>query len=309
MTAADATSEILEIAGRQHGVLARAQMLRAGIGRDLVRSRVVNRRLLPIFPGVYALGTGSLGRRGRWMAAVLAAGRFGALSHRSAAALHGLIHPGQGPIEAVRPGSKGRHLWSEPTPGAPRFAVVIRHTRRLPDSDVVVIDRIPVTSVERTLLDLAAVSDLDRVRTALAEAERLRAVSLPELLEMTERGRGWRGIQNLRRAVREFDSAEAETRSELEVSFLRLCRHRGIPQPAVNVSVGEYMVDFFWSAARLIVEVDGFEVHGRKDMFRGDRRRDVDLILAGYRVARFTYYDIVHDSEATSLRIKGLLSQ
>ena len=305
---ADATDLILTLAVRQHGVVARRQLLASGVGPSLIEGRLANRRLIRVFPGVYSLGTGALGREGRWMASVLGAGEGALLSHRSAAYLHGLLAPGSGAIEVLRKNSEAHSKRSRPTAGAAGFSMVVRSTTRLPTGDVAEVSGIPVTSVARTLLDLAAVSDLRRTKSALIEAERLRAVSRSDLEETIERGRGWHGVKRLRRALNELDPTEAETRSDLEVEMLRLCREYRIPRPAVNVAVGDFVVDFLWREARLIAEVDGFEFHGSRTMFRRDRRRDVDLQLLGYRVSRFSHRDVVVDAATTAAKLKGLIA-
>lgn len=89
--------------------------------------------------------------------------------------------------------------------------------------------------------------------------------------------------------------------------MLRLCRREGIPVPVVNTALGSYLPDFLWRDQRLIVEVDGYRDHSGRGAFTGDRRRDVDLMLDGYRVARFTNAEIVRGSAETGMRIRGLL--
>lgn len=158
------------------------------------------------------------------------------------------------------------------------------------------------------MLDLAASFSVDRLRSALVEGERLRIVSRGDLVDVIERGRGWEGVGRLARALDEFDPAEVWTRSDLEIALKRLCRVSGLPEPGVDVPVGRYVVDFFWPDSRLIVEADGFESHGTKSAFRGDRRRDVDLAIAGYRVARFTHEDVLFESRETARRLKELLA-
>ncbi len=302
-----ATHFIQELAAAQHGVVCRRQLVQAGIRPTLIKGRVANGRLIPIFTGVYALGTGSLSRKGRWTAVALRGGANAHLSHRSAASLHGLIEPVSAAIEAVRPASEGCRLESLPVIGAPRFSAVIRGTRSLPPEDRTVVAGIPVTSVARTLLDLASVSEIGRISSALTEADRLRCVSRPELIEVISRGKGWSGVATLRTALRRFDPSEAEARSTLEIAFLRLCREAGLPSPAVNTPVGPFVVDFPWIAARLVVEVDGYEFHHQKPSFRSDRNRDVDLTLAGYTVARFTYEDVIEEPAETATKLRCLL--
>ncbi|MDQ2700412.1 MAG: endonuclease domain-containing protein [Actinomycetota bacterium] len=169
------------------------------------------------------------------------------------------------------------------------------------------VDGIPCTSVARTFLDTSVSRPLEQIKTGLTEAEKLRILSRPELLEVIGRGRGWAGVVRLRQALAEWDPLEAETRSKLEIAMLRLCRSEGLPIPMINTSFKGYVPDFLWREERLIIEVDGYRDHSGKGAFRGDRRRDIDLMLAGYRVARLIDDDVLNGGKATAMRIKGLL--
>ncbi|MBK5232347.1 MAG: type IV toxin-antitoxin system AbiEi family antitoxin domain-containing protein [Thermoleophilia bacterium] len=303
----EATAIVAGLAGRQHGVITRKQALEAGLPPELIASRVRKGWLVLVFRGVYAVGLAMLDRRGRWMAATLAAGPEAVLSRRSAAALHGLIAPRSGPIEVTRFAGGSRRKVSMASPGSRRFNVVVYRTKALPERDVTIIEGIPVTSLARTTLDLAASESLDGMKSVLGESERLRIFSRPDLIEVAERGRGWPGTTNLQRALSEWDPQEVETRTKLEEAMLRLCRAHGLPTPEVNSLFGPYLPDFLWREARLIVEVDGFETHGTFRAFKGDRRRDVDLMLERFRVARFAWDDLVNYPDDTAARIRGLL--
>lgn len=100
---------------------------------------------------------------------------------------------------------------------------------------------------------------------------------------------------------------ELQTHSGLEAELLRLCRENGIPPPAVNVPLEGFIVDFLWRPAGLVVETDTYRFHGSVPVFRSDRNRDVDLILAGFRVARFTREDVFDEPERTARKLRGLL--
>jgi very-short-patch-repair endonuclease len=100
---------------------------------------------------------------------------------------------------------------------------------------------------------------------------------------------------------------EAPTRSLLERKFLRMCHRHRIPAPSVNVWVSGFLVDFFWSESRLIVEVDGYEFHGARASIESDRARDAALSLDGYRVLRFTYRRVTGDPGRVARTIRQLL--
>jgi predicted transcriptional regulator of viral defense system len=133
------------LAARQHGVVARRQLLAAGLTSKMIERRAAGRQLVALHRGVYAVGHDRLRREGWWMAAVLAAGPGARLSHRDAAALHGFRPPG----DHVR--------WEVTTPGRASSTRTIRvyGTVALDAEDVTSVDGIPVTSVARTLVDLA----------------------------------------------------------------------------------------------------------------------------------------------------------
>lgn len=303
----EATSIITSLVTRQHGVFGRWQAVAAGVSSGLIQSRVESGWLVPVFKGVYSPGTGLLDRDGRWHAAVLASGERSFLSRRSAAQLHGVIGPGSHAIEIVR-SSGGKPLRrARASPDFGSFEVESHRSRSLPDSDVCVVGGIPVTSLARTLLDISSSFTVDRLKSVLSEAERLRLFSYDEMEVMLSRGRGWGGTRKLRLALAEWDPLEVETRTVLEVAMLRICREHGLPAPAVNAVVGSYQPDFLWMTERLIVETDGFGSHGTFASFKGDRRRDVDLKLAGFSVSRFSYEDVLRYGTETGHRLKGLL--
>lgn len=166
--------------------------------------------------------------------------------------------------------------------------------------DVVVRDGIPVTSVARTLLDLADVVSRRELERALDRAEQLRLFDLKALQRQITQGRGRPGAALLRACLVEHTAGSTLTESETKERFLPLVCRAGLTQPAVN----EWMVladgtalrpDYLWSEHRLIVELDGFGPHSTRQAFRADRRRDRKLRLEGWRVLRFTYADVTQD--------------
>jgi hypothetical protein len=152
---------IAALAGRQHGVLARSQLVDAGLSGDMIDRRIACGRLHPMYRGVYAVGHRLVSREGRWMAAVLAGGERAVLSHRSAAELWGLMRPTSGRPEVTLPRSRHRR----------RTVGIVWHSSPLPSDEVVAVSGIPVTAVPRTLLDLASVLDRRGLERAMNEAE------------------------------------------------------------------------------------------------------------------------------------------
>jgi hypothetical protein len=267
-----------ELARRQHGVVARRQLLGLGLKEDQIIRRLRLGRLIRLDAGVYAVGHAALTKRGRWMAAVLSCGPEAVLSHHSATALWGI--------------GGGRELIhvTAPRRGQSRGAIR-RHFARLPNDERTTLDGIPVTTPPRTVLDLAATGDVHAVEIALRNIEfhRLRdRLSVPALLD---RYPGHRGTGTIRSALaRQSADPGGRTRSPLEDLFLPFLDRFDLPRPRLNfpirLSDKRYEVDCFWPAQRVVVELDGFAAHGTRRAFRDDRRRDRRLIARPSSVPR-----------------------
>ena len=210
------------------------------------------------------------------MAAVLACGGAALLSHRSAARLWGLLNTSTYTTEVTTGRSPEGH------PG-----IGLHRSRRIHVEDRAVRNGIPVTSVARTLLDLAEVVPRRRLDRALEQSERLGLFDLRVVERLMRRSRGRHGLRPLKAALRDY-RLPAFTRSELERRFLDLCDRAGLPRPAANMFLAGQEVDMVWSAQRLVVELDGHDSHGTRAAFERDRVRDTMLQLAGYRVLRVT---------------------
>jgi very-short-patch-repair endonuclease len=280
--------------------VARGQLLDAGLSPTMIRDRVRSGRLLPLHPGVYAVGHDRLRREGRWLAAVLAVGPGAVLSHRDAAGLHGLRAANRARVDVS-------------TAGRARSSakVAVHRTRSLDAQDVATVQGIPVTTVARTLVDLAAVVPGDHLAAAIKEAERrggfdLRAV---EAALARTRGRTGKGHRALKEAIGERAALEGRrTRSPLEDAFLRVLRRARLPLPSTNAIVEGFEVDAIWAAARIAVELDGRQDHRTRHAFERDRERDAILTAARWRVVRFTYRQVVDrpDRVTQTLRRLGL---
>jgi very-short-patch-repair endonuclease len=287
IAAARADEAIGALAARQHGVIARRQLLAAGVTTKAIHVRHRAGRLLRVHVGVYAVGHVQLRREGWCLAAVLAAGPGAALSHRDAAALLGLLPPGS-------------HRRTEVTTTR-RFAsterIRVYGPRSLAAEDVTTRDGIPTTAIARTLVDLASVLTADRLAKALGEADRLRLLDVPTVERTLARtsGRHGPGHSTMREALRQLEAhGPTLTHSELEDRFLSLVvRTHGLPRPSMNAYVAGFKVDALWPIERLVVELDGWAFHHHRAAFQGDRTRDARLATAGYAVLRFTYADVM----------------
>jgi very-short-patch-repair endonuclease len=276
-------------------VVAAWQLLRLGFTRRQIECRLASGRLHAIHRGVYAVGHRVLDSRGVQMAAVLACGRSAVLSHRAAARLW-----------AIRPDSRRAIDVTVPGPGRrPRDRISVHAVRALDPRDRAVIEGIPVTTLARTLLDLAEVVPEDHVARAIEEAARRRIFDLRALEELLARSPGRRGRRRLRGAL-EDHIIEPATRSELERRFFALCREAGLPRPMVNTLVEGYEVDFYWPDIRLVAELDSFESHGTRRAFERDRERDATLMLAGHRVVRITWRQVTRSPAKLVARLRAL---
>jgi very-short-patch-repair endonuclease len=268
---------VASIAARQHGVVSAAQLRGAGIGHRSISRRVQAGRLHRLHRGVYAVGHSRLTFEGRCMAGVLALGEGSAVSHRSAAALWGMLPPHGGPIELTLPRDSGRER---------RNGLRIHRSSSLIAGFVSRRNGIPVTKPRRTLRDLH------------------RSVSEPAYKAAIRRALDRRLIRS-----EELRDEEELTRSELERLFLSLCRRHRLPQPEVNTRLGPYEVDFMWRGRRLIVEVDGYRHHGDRSAFERDRARDAHLQSLGFRVMRFTHRQLTYERSTVVAALRPLVGQ
>jgi hypothetical protein len=266
------------------------------MGRGEVKSRVSRGRLHRVHRGVYAVGHRRLGREGRYLAAVLACGPRAVLSYRSAAVWWGLLQYASVQVDVTSP--HGRHA----VPGVRRH-----QARSLLAGDITTHNGMPITSVARTLLDLAATAHRHHLERAVAQAERLELYDHRQIEDLLERANGHRGRKPLARATAQ---EPAFTRSDLESTFLDLTRETSLGEPRTNVVLGApdhplLEVDCYWPAHRLVVELDGWRSHGTRAAFRADRRRDAALHARGDRVLRFTWDDVVNEPAMTKRRLEA----
>lgn len=288
---------IAALAMAQHGAVERGQLLALGLGRSAITRLADAGWLHRLHPGVYAVGQPRLTVKGTWMAAVMACGPGAALSHRSAAALWGL-RPSTGGVE-VTVGASARRI----------YGLRVHRSRMRATRDATAVDGIQVTTVARTLLDLAGVVPAHHLAKALDRAERLRLSDRTEIDAVLARARGKRGAAALRRAVEAW--APSHLRSELERRFVQLLERTELPQPRTNALVdGEtatHEVDAFWPQSRLAVQLDGWEYHRTRRDREHDAESDADLELAGLRVMRLTWDDVTVRETRTLRRLERLM--
>lgn len=287
-------ARVAELAAGQHGVVSLEQLHESGLSEDAVRWRVGAGRLHRLHRGVYAVGHRALSRAGRDLAAVLACGSAALLSHRSAAASWRLLRWGR-PIEV-----------STLRSGGPRRGITVHRTRRLDLADRATIDAIPVTSLARTLVDLAEVLSEQHLANAVHEAEVQRLFDLGAVREAQARVPGRAGRYRLDRVLAAY-APRPFTRSEAEKRFLGVCAAAGLPKPRSAVSIGGHEVDFLWPDRRVAVEVDGAAVHLTQRAFHEDRSRDRELAVLGYQTLRVTWRDLL-EPDALGRQLRGIVT-
>ena len=267
----DVDRAIGALAARQHGVVTRAQLGALGLSRRAIGHRLECGRLHPVHRGVLAVGHRELSQDGRWMAAVLAIGPSSVLSHRAAGALWGL-----------GPAAGGRIDVTVAMQRRPRAGLSV-HRVPLALDEVTRRRTIPVTTAQRTLLDLAGVLGPRALQRAVNEAAVLRLPDAPSLGELVARHPRAPGVGALRAL---FGSLRAGiTRSELEDAFLALVDRAELPRPQVNLVLehahGRGEADCVWPHAGVVVELDGYKSHGTRLAFERDRARDGGGVAGG----------------------------
>jgi hypothetical protein len=209
------------------------------------------------------------------MAVVLASSPSVA-SHLSAAWLWRLIRNRPGTIHITCRGSRR----------ARRQFVV--HAADLPDVDRTVREGIPVTSLSRTILDLASGESVPGIRRQIQRGDDLKVFDLREMRDLLARSNGHHGAPKVLDALDGYRPEVVFTRSGLERRFLEVVTAAGLPSPSMNVFVAGYEIDAYWAVQRFGVELDVFETHGSRLSFEEDRVRDDELLLAGIETIRVT---------------------
>jgi len=276
-------------------VVTRGDLLRLGFSAKGIKHRVASGRLHPLAAGVYAVGRPELTPRGRWMAAVLACGDDAVLSHRSAAALWGIGYEERGRIDvSIRRKSK-----------ITRKGLKVRARPSLDARAVVVRSGIPVTNPIQTVIDIATELRPMRLERAVNEADKLDLVDPETLREALglEVYAGMPGVKTLRTMLDRHTFRLSD--SDLEILFRPLALAADFPLPLSKHWVLGYETDFFFPDHDLVVETDGLRYHRTASQQARMVRRDQKHVAAGYRVLRFTHWQIAHAAD----EVTGVLRQ
>lgn len=257
---------------------------------------VVAGRLHRLHRGVYAVGYRQRSWHSYCLAAVLSSAPAFA-SHASAGWIWGLLRYPPETIDVTAP--TRRH---------PRQSIRLHHAS-LDECDRTEREAIPVTSVARTQLDLAATFPPRRIERTLERSEELGLFDLTALEESLARTAHHRGAKPLREALAIYRPEATFTRSELERRFLALVRSSGLPTRAMNYNVAGLELDAYWEEERFAVELDVFETHGTRAAFERDRIRQEDLLLAEIEVDHVTGPRLKREPERVIQRLAMLLAR
>ncbi len=280
---------IAKIAGRQDNVISRQELLAAGLNRGAIAHRVRAGRMRRQHRGVYILGPAPPTPMARARAAALAGGADAVVSHRSAACLYGLLPDNGGDIDITVAGrNPGVH------PG-----IRLHRVAALAPRDATKLNGMRITTIARTICDLAAAESARDTEHAFQEALYREVVTDRNLKAVLEREPSRRGAPVIRALLED----PRLTRSEKERLLLKLITQAQLPTPLTNVPVHGYKADLYWPQHGLVVEFDGWQAHGHRLAFENNRKRDQILIANGLRVLRVTDRQLTNEPIAMVARI------
>lgn len=271
---------IAGLAQRQHGRVARRQLLAAGVPVHAIDTRVRNGRLIPLGRRVYAVGHTAPSRRADLSTAAL---QYGSLAFGSAAELLGIEDRRRGPVHVVA--APGRNP-------KPRRGVVVHRTRSLLRREVGVVDGIQCTLAARTLADVSTVRSRRLLQLAVNRADQ-RGL-LDEAAVIASCRGGVRGHDLLRRILRDGEEVAGVTAA----LFLDILDEFGLPMPELEVPYRRWRLDAFYREHGVAIELNDYGSHSRRDRFE----RDHDL-AASLRGDRITFHPFSYNQLTTKRRL------
>lgn len=286
--------EVARIADRQHGVVTRSQLLSAGVTPTEVRRRLRSGALLQEHRGVYRVGHRAPSIHARYLAAVLACGDGALLSGLAAGHLLGLV-------KALAPAPEVTTPTERRIPG-----LITRRSRSLDARDATSWHGIPVTTVPRTLVDLAAVLNAEDLARACHEAGVLHHTTPAQVDPVLARRPNTPGATTLRAVLR---GETQVTLSKLERRFLSLIDEVGLPRPIMNRPAGTKRVDARWPDHNLTVELDSYRYHHSRHAWERDRRREREAHARGDSIRRYTHDDVFGDPGPMLVELRTLFGE
>ena len=295
---------VADLASAQGGAVSLGQLRDAGISRRNASHLASGGRLHRIHRGVYTVGHRSISRQTHLRAAVLACGEGAVVSHLTAAAFHGLRDQWPVLIDVTVPVEAGRKI----------DGIRCRRCRYPEPEEVEAVNGVAVTTVARTLVDLAGILSSKTLRKAVGRAAIRKKLDLEAVdlaIHGAKRRRGLKALELALIPYRSADGKPPDVRSDFETLVLPELVEAGLPRPGCNVPLhvdGErFLVDFLWDLARVVVETDGRETHETPTAFQDDRRRDQVLAAAGYRILRVTWEQLHGERDAVIRRVRRTL--
>jgi very-short-patch-repair endonuclease len=292
------------LASGQHEVLKLEHLCGLGMSASGVRHWVAAGHIHRQYAGVYAFGRPDLSPQGHRLAAIFACGDGALCSFVTAGATHEIRATMSSYIDVTIPA------------GAPlrRHRGIRCHRADLLPQDAAVVDGIPVTSVSRTLLDLATVLSEDALERAAKQAVVERVFDMRAIEDLLVRSKGHRGIRKLRSVLERGDlSAEDQPKSGLEIAFAELCRTAGLPKPEINryLLLGDeyHEIDFLWRSERVVIETDGGRYHSDGWQKARDAKRDMLLTKHGFRHERIPDLMVEHQPREAIAIARTLLGR
>jgi very-short-patch-repair endonuclease len=286
---------VVELSGKQKGLVRRAQLLALGIPPGTIDAWVARGLLHPVYDGIYMVGQPLLLPKAEVLAAVWACGPTALLSHRSATEEWGMIEPRKGLALQVtvpghrRPGPKG---------------VFVHRTNDLYDDEISEKDGIPITSPARTIFDFASQAFRREVSAAYERGLIEKLFTRDDMIVLAMRHKGRRGIKKVRPLI-DRDAPPTVTIEEAHRLLLELVRSSGLPHPKTEVPIDCYRVDMLWPDAMLVVEMDSSKWHSTPGRDERDKRRDAELSAMGYLTIRVTWTELTRHPSQVVARISA----
>ena len=284
--------EVERIATAQHGIVTRGQLLDAGMSAAGIQRRLRRGVLFAEYPGVYRIGHRAPSLEAGYMAAVLACGDGAVLSGRAAAHLLGISRRAP-PVPEVTARTQRRVK-----------GITTRRSRDLEPCETTIWRGIPVTTVARTLVDLAAALGVDDLARACHEAGIVHRTPPAAIETVLARRPTSPGAGGLRRILR---GDVHLTLSKLEARFLAMLRDAGLILPLTNRPAGGRRVDCRWPEQRLTIELDGYRYHRSRHAWEQDRQREREAHARGDDFRRYTYGDVFEHPRLMLQELRQLL--
>jgi hypothetical protein len=270
----------------------RAQLLGLGLGAEAIRYRAKSGGLIAEYAGVYAVGHVPTLPQDRAAGALLACGPKSVLSHGSAATLYGIYRRWDMPFEVTVPALRRR-------------TGIRTHRAKLTRRDTSMQDGLRVTSPARTLLDMAPRLTDKQLRRGVNKLRLSNGLTEEQLRDVLERFPRHPGAQRLRALAGMHRGA---TRSGLEDKLADFCERWGLPEPIVNEKINGREVDAYFPNERLIIEVDGYDVHSGRVSFEDDRDRDAEMLALDLPTVRVTEERMDNEPAREAERLRRILA-